>query len=114
MNWRFILGMVPRLRRMWKHFERSVKNCLRNSIIGKAFLKLDKLKILFVEVECIINSRLVTYVYDDTDGILYPLTPPQLLCGSTVTLQPNDKHVEIVRTNQSSDILQRSENRRRE
>ena len=85
---------------MWERLVRSVKNCLKK-VIGLASLKLDELQTLLVEVECIINSRPITYVYDDTDGITYPLTPSHFLYGRTVTLQPNDKHFEIISTNQS-------------
>ena len=85
---------------MWERLVRSVKNCSKK-VIGLASLKLDKLETLLIEEECIINSRPITYVSDDTDGITYLLTPSLLLYGRTVTLQPNDKHFEIVSTNQS-------------
>ena len=99
-SWRFSVERAPWWGRMWERLVRSVKHCFKK-VIGLASLKLDELQTLLVEVECIINSRPITYVYDDTDGVTYPLTPSHLLYGRTVTLQPNDKHFEIVSTNQS-------------
>ena len=99
-TWRFSVERAPWWGGMWERLVRSVKNCLKK-VIGLASLKLDELQTLLVEVECIINSRPITYVYDDTDGITYPLTSSHLLYGRTVTLQPNDKHFEIISTNQS-------------
>ena len=98
-TWRFSVERAPWWGRIWERLVRSVKNCLKK-VIGLASWKLDELQTLLVEVECIINSRPITYVYDDTDGITYPLTPSHLLYGQTVTLQPNDKHFENC-TNQS-------------
>ena len=99
-SWRFSVERTPWWGGMWERLVRSVKNCLKK-VIGLASFKLDEFQALLVEVECIINSRPITYVYDDTDGVTYPLTPSHLLYGRTVTLQPNDKHFEIVSTNQS-------------
>ena len=72
---------------MWERLVRSVKNCLK-TVIGLASLKLDELQTLLVEVECIINSRPITYVYDDTDGITYPFIH-HLICFMVELLHCN-------------------------
>ena len=53
-------------------FERMVgcvKQCLRKAL-GKARLTQDELEIVLVEVECTLNSRPLTYEYDDTEDFL--------------------------------------------
>ena len=85
-TWRFSVKRAPWWGGMWKRLVRSVKNCLKK-VIGLASLKLDELQTLLVEVECIINSRPITYVYDDTDGITYPLR--HLICFMAELLHCN-------------------------
>ena len=48
-----------------------------------------------------INSRPITYVYDDDESISYPLTPSDLVYGRRITPTPNSSHHEIVSTYQS-------------
>ena len=54
-----------------------------------------------VEIESVINARPITYVYDDTNSISYPLTPSDLVYGRRVTLTLNSAHHEIISTHQS-------------
>ena len=56
---------------------------------------------ILVEIEGVINARLITYVYDDSEGISYPLTPSQLIYGRNISVAPNDKHFEITSTQHS-------------
>ena len=63
--------------------------------------KIDELHTILVEIERVINARPITYVYDDSEGISYPLTPSQLIYGRNVLVAPNDKHFEITSTHQS-------------
>ncbi len=56
---------------------------------------------ILTEVESIINARPLTYVYDDTESISYPLTPSHLISGRRITNTPNSTHYEVVSTNNS-------------
>jgi len=47
-------------------------------------LSFMELSTLLVEIECAINARPITYIFDDTEGISYPLTPSQLINGRTL------------------------------
>ena len=85
---------------MWERLIRSTKRCLIK-VIGRSLLTYVELSTLLVEVECIINSRPLTYIYDDQDGVSYPLTPLQLINGRNLSLLPNDYHYEIVSTHES-------------
>lgn len=42
-------------------------------------LNCDELNTLLVEIESVINSRPITYVYNDEDSNSYPLTPSDLI-----------------------------------
>lgn len=79
---------------------RSVKRSLKKSI-GKSHLTYDQLATLLVEIEGIINSRPLTYLSDDQDGIKGSLCPSHLINGRRLTTAVNDEHFEIVSTHQS-------------
>ena len=70
-------------------------------VLGRATLNFEQLRTLMVEIESVINARPITYVYDDTNSISYPLTPSDLIYGRRVTLTPNSAHHEIISTHQS-------------
>jgi len=76
---------------------RSVKRSL-HMVVGRLVLKSEELRTVLVEVESVINARPLTYVFDDGEGVSYPITPSQLLYGRHVMLTPNDSHLEVVIT----------------
>ena len=55
---------------------------------------------LVTEVKAVVNERLLTYVYDDLEGVAYPLTPAQLIYGRNLATF-NGKHFEICSTNET-------------
>ena len=57
---------------------RSVKACLRKHM-GRSSLTFEDLRTIVVEIEAVLNNRPLTYVYDDENGVLYPLMPAQLV-----------------------------------
>ena len=76
-SWRFIIERAP----WWgERLIRSIKKCLKKCI-GQANLTYDELNTLIVEAECIINSRPITYLYDDQEGITTHLSPSHLIYG---------------------------------
>ena len=99
-HWEFIVEKAPWWGGMWERMIRSVKRCIKKAV-GQASLKCDELHTILVEIEGVINARSITYVYDDSEGISYPLTPSQLIYGRNVSVAPNDKHFEITSTHQS-------------
>ena len=79
---------------------RSVRRCLRK-IIGRASLTLDELSTIIIEVESVINSRPITYLYDDTEGISRALSPSHLIYGRRILDDPYDNVFEIAITQES-------------
>ena len=63
-----------------EHLVRCTKRCLKK-ILGSARLTYQELLTLLVETECILNSRLLAYVYSQEDNVEEPLTPSHLLLG---------------------------------
>ena len=74
-----------------------MKRCLLK-VIGRAMVSFMELSTILVEIEGVINSRPLTYVYDDAEGISFPLTPSHLLNGQNLLQEPNDRFTEIVST----------------
>ena len=57
---------------------RSTKRCLRK-ILEKANVTYNELQTILKEIECIINNRPLTFIYDD--DLEYSLTPNHLIYG---------------------------------
>ena len=79
---------------------RSIKRPLKK-VIGRASLSFDELQTLVVQIECLLNTRPITYAYDDIEAISFPLTPSYLIYGRRITASPNTQHYEVVSTHKS-------------
>ena len=69
-------------------FERlvkQVKSCLRKTL-GRSKLSFDELTTILVEVEAVLNSRPLTYLY--SDDVEEPLTPSHLVIGRRLLTLP--------------------------
>ncbi|XP_068697019.1 uncharacterized protein [Montipora foliosa] len=99
-SWSFIIEKAPWWGGFWERLVRSIKKPLKK-ILGRSTLSFDELSTVLVEIEGIINSRPLTYVYDDKEAISFPLTPSDLIYGRRITSTPNATHYEVVSTNQS-------------
>ena len=55
-------------------------------------------KELNVEIEGVVNSRPLTYVFNDTESVSFPLTPSHLLNGRNLLQEPSDRFAEIITT----------------
>ena len=76
--WQFNLEKAPWQGGVFERMIKSAKRCLRKAI-GKNCLTYDELLTLVIEVECVLNSRPLTYVY--AGDVTEPLTPSHLLVG---------------------------------
>lgn len=95
-TWQFIVEHAPWQGGMWERLICSVKRCLKKTI-GQTSLTYDELHTLLVEIEGIINCRPLTYVYDDQEGVSYPLTPAHLIYGRSLATC-NERTFEILST----------------
>ena len=62
---------------------------------------LEELGTILVEIEATLNNRPLTYIYDDKQGVSFPLTPPSLIYGRRIATTPNESQYEIVSMNKS-------------
>lgn len=76
---------------------RCVKRCL-NKILKNAKLTYEELLTVVVEIECVLNSRPLTYV--SSEDRVEPLTPSHLLTGRLLSI-PDES---IVAEEESSDV----------
>ena len=89
-KWQFIVELSPWLGGMRERLIRSVKRCLIK-VVGRGMVSFMELSTLLVETQCVINARPITYVFDDTEGVSYPLTPSQLINGRNLLMKITSK-----------------------
>ena len=77
-DWKFILPLSPWRGGFYERLVRTVKNTLRK-ILGRSKLNFEELYVILTQVECMLNSRPLSYVY--TEEICEPITPSHLLLG---------------------------------
>jgi len=63
-QWRFNLEKAPWWGGFFERMIKSTKRCLKKTL-GKARLTYEELLTVLTEVECILNSRPLTYMYPD-------------------------------------------------
>ena len=84
----------------------SVKRSIKKTV-GRTSLAYDELNTLVVEVESLVNSRPLVYIYDDEESISHPLTPSHLISGHRISAMPNDEYFEIMSTHNTLTKRQR-------
>ena len=85
-KWKFNLARAPWWGGLFERLVRSTKRCLRKAV-GKHRLTFEELVTVLDEIEAVLNSRPITYVYEN--DIETPLTPSHLFCGRRL-LDQND------------------------
>ena len=96
-KWQFITERSPWEGGAWERMIRSVKRCIVK-VVGRAMLDFNEMNTILVEIEGVINSRPITYVHDDSEGISYPLTPSHLVNGRNLSHLPHNRYYEVVST----------------
>ncbi|GBL92650.1 hypothetical protein AVEN_123814-1 [Araneus ventricosus] len=71
----------------WERMVQITKIALRK-ILGRALVSFEELQTILAEIEAIINSRPLTYVYNEPNEP-FPLTPDNFLTGRRLTALPN-------------------------
>ena len=83
--WKFNIELSPWQGGHYERMVRSVKRCLKK-VLGNAKISYDELSTVLSEVECILNSRPLSYMSDEADGEV--LTPSHLLVGRRLLSLP--------------------------
>ena len=78
MGWRFNVESAPWYGIFWERLVSTVKRCLKKTIV-KSELSYDELQTVLLEIENVLNSRPLCFLYvDDQEDII---TRNHLLCG---------------------------------
>ncbi len=86
LQWKFNLDKAPWWGGFFERMIKSTKRCLKKTL-GKACLTYEELLTVLIEVECILNSRPLTYLYPD--DLEEPLTPSHLINGRRMLSLPD-------------------------
>ena len=97
-KWRFNLERAPWWGGFFERMVRCVKRCLKK-ILKSAKLTYEELLTVVVEIECVLNSRPLTYV--SSEDRVESLTPSHLLTGRRLLSIPNES---ILAEEKSSDV----------
>lgn len=99
-QWKFIVEKAPWWGGFWERLVGSVKRCLKK-VVGRSTLKFEEMRTLLIEVECTLNNRPLTYLYDEIEGVSQPLTPADLIYGRQIVNTANGRHFEVISTAES-------------
>ena len=103
-KWRFNVEAAPWwggfFERMVKSVKLSLKKCLRN-----ARLNFVELSTTLIETEAVLNSRPLTYVYDEMEE---PLTPSHLIIGRRILSMPSRSTSNEVGRNDVTTLTRRA------
>ena len=86
-KWKYNLAKAPFWGGFYERLVRSVKTALKKCI-GKARLNYDELNTVLVQIEAVLNSRPLTYLY--SDSIEETLTPSHLVTGRRILNLPDE------------------------
>ena len=91
----FIVEKAPWWGVYWERLVRSVKHCLRK-VVRRSTLTFDEMSTVLVEVEATLNNRPLTYVHDNIEGLLYVLTPVDLVYGYRLGITPSGRQFKVI------------------
>ena len=84
-RWQFNLAKAPWWGGFFERLVKQVKSCLKKTL-GRSKLSFDELTTILVEVEAVLNSRPLTYLY--SDDVEEPLTPWHIVIGQRLLTLP--------------------------
>ena len=84
---KFILPASPWWRGFYERLVRSIKLPLKK-VLGKSRLSYEEMETALIDVEGIVNSRPLTFLYDN--DVTQPLTPSHLLAGRSLNSKPGE------------------------
>ena len=85
-RWKYIVERAAWWGGFWERLVRSVKVCLRK-VLGRSSLTFEELSTVLAEIEAVINSRPLTFLYPDASEP-EPLSPAHFLVGRKLTCLP--------------------------
>ena len=103
-DWKFNLAKAPWWGGFFERLVRSTKRCLKKQL-GNARLAYEELMTLLCEVEAVLNSRPLTFVY--AEDVEEALTPSHLLIGKRLLTLPSFQVVSEVPSSSRETVTRR-------
>ena len=103
-KWKFNLARAPWWGGLFERMVRSTKRCLRKAV-DKRRLTFEELNTVLIEIEAVLNSRPLTYTYEN--DVETPVTPSHLFYGDRVL--DTEDHVELMSDNEEIEHLTRKQ-----
>ena len=91
-KWSFNTPKAPWQGRFFERLVKSVKRCLKK-ILGQSCVTYEELLTVLMEIECVLNSRPLTYV--STEDLQEPLMPSHLICGRRILSVPAEDVADL-------------------
>ena len=85
-SWKFYVQKAPWMGGFIERVVGIFKSAVKR-VVGRALLDFKEFLTLIYEINAVLNSRPISYVYD-TVGEEEPITPSKLWCGKNITLFP--------------------------
>ncbi|XP_064479062.1 uncharacterized protein LOC135392275 [Ornithodoros turicata] len=108
-EWRFIMERAPWWGGFYERLVRSVKTSLKK-VLGRKLLDTEEIVTILTEVEAVINSRPITFLYSNSSEEM-PISPAHFLVGKRLTSLPTPQCRELTSTKLSLDEIWTSRQR---
>ena len=105
-DWRFNPPTAAWWGGWWERLVRILKDLLKRTL-KKALLSYEKMNTILCDCESIVNSRPITYMPDDKEGLLLALTPEMFLKDIREDNVPDIDHLEKISLNRRLRYRQR-------
>jgi hypothetical protein len=107
-RWRYNLSRAPWWGGLYERLIKSTKRCLKKAI-GSRCVSYEELETVLIEVEAVLNSRPLTYLYETDTEVA--LTPSHLFCGRRLLDKEDisEDLIDVDATISKDDMLKQAE-----
>ncbi|XP_065062391.1 uncharacterized protein LOC135689168 [Rhopilema esculentum] len=105
-RWKFNLAKAPWWGGFYERLIRGIKSCLKKNL-SKAKLSYDEIQTIIIQIESVLNSRPLTYLY--SSELEEPLTPSHLVIGRRLLSLPERYFEEDIDYNETADVARKRE-----
>ena len=105
-RWKFNLAKAPWWGGFYERLIRGIKSCLKKNL-SKAKLSFDEIQTVIIQIESVLNSRPLTYLY--SSELEEPLTPSHLVIGRRLLSLPEQYFEEDINYNETAEVARKRE-----
>ena len=104
-QWKFNVAKAPWWGGFYERLIRGIKSCLKKNV-SRSKLSYDELQTVIAEIESVLNSRPLTYLYSELEE---PLTPTHLIVGRRLLSLPEYRDDEDIDYNETASVARKRE-----